>query len=257
MVGTLAASNLLSTLFAVLRYNKTRSSTDRWALLAIFILIAMLAFGTGIAVTVAVYAITLIGARKTLRMTVGAILLRVVVPLFLSIALSVGCYDLLFNSHYFDRPTVEANFGHNELVIFEATLTELIEADDSHAIGIYSYTADDEANSKLGFALFATKDADGRTLYRYIDDSGLCYPHAIYSGDNEGYTVDGQDSNGFPAAETHPWGEWHRVSDDYAVCLIPVSSDRTPNEGIEVVRSAKVTIDGVEFVLYVGMGDVE
>lgn len=259
MLGALAASNLLSILFAVRCYHKARPSTDRWALLAIFILIAMLAFGSAIVISVAVYAITLFGTRKTPRITVQTILLRVCIPTvtvgLLSVILLIGSSHLLFGEHFYTEPTIGEGFDHSEL--YSAEPVEWIEADEGKVIGVYSHVYYDAAASDIGFALYETKVADGKTLYRYINDSGLCYPAETFAGDDEGYTVNEHDENGYPVAKLHPWGEWHRVSDDYAVCLIPASSDRTPDGGIEVVRSAEVTLNGVAFELYVGMGEVE
>lgn len=257
--GVLALSGLLSAIFLTVCYAKTQPSGARLVVMAVVTLHAALYLS--IPFPLIVYALTLYSTRKNTVVSMKALFLRAILPFFIVLllisTLCLGFIWLWTGDHYYSEPTVgKGGFYHTELM--DASLIELVEADNEHCIGVYSY-ASDNASRGIGFALYETKVKDGRTLYCYLDDSGLCFPFidAIEDIDGEHYTVSGHDANGFSERQTHSWRRWYRVSDGYAVCLIPIESACMPDDGIEIVQSSEVTLRGMEFRLYVGMEEVE
>lgn len=257
--GVLTLSGLVSAAFVIFCYAKTQPSAARLLVMAVVTLHAGLYLS--IFFPLIVYALTLYVTRKYTGISIKALFLRTILPILIVIllisALCLASIWLWTGDHFYSEPTVgKGGFYHTELM--DASLMELVEVDDSHCIGVYSYATDDPSRG-VGFALYETKVKDGKPLYCYLDDSGLCFPFidAIEENDGEHYTVDGHDVHGFPERRTYSWSTWHRVSDGYAVCLIPAESDAMPEEGIEVVQNAEVTLREKAFRLYVGIGKVE
>lgn len=255
-LGALTASNLLSALFAARYFYKVRRSTDYWLLIAVFVLFAFFAFNTLILIPIAIYALTLLSTRKTSGITAPTLLIRMGVPTaaiaLLSVLSLIIFSNLLIGDHYYREPIIgKGGFYHSEL--YDSSLSELIEADDSHVIGIYSHT-DSEEITEIGFALFAAKEADGQALYQFIADSGHCYPETIFECDSEGYTQTGHVGDGFAQYETVSWRTWKSVDETHSVCLIPADNPLVPDEGIDLLRVEEITLGGVDFRLYIGLG---
>lgn len=259
LLGILALSGLFSGVFLTVCYAKTQPSGAQLVVMAAVLMIA--GWHLGVLFSIVVYAVALYLVRKHPsdpdKHSPILTALPIAAVILLTVTLCLGFVWLFGGDHYYSEPTVgKGGFYYTELI--DASLTELVEVDESHCVGVYSYSSDN-ASDEIGFALYETISEDGKKLYRYVDDSGLCYPSldAIIEMDSEHYTVSGHDENGFPERQTHSWCTWHRLSDRYAVCMIPASSECLPEEGIEIVQSAEITPGETAFRLYVGIGEAE
>lgn len=259
VLGMLALVCLLNSAFLIVGYIRSQPPHDRIALVIIGALLTLL---FGAVITVIAYPLTLYSTLRTPERSVRDTLIRMIAPtliVLLIFAAFFGCLGhLMFGEHYFDTPAI-SSWGYHRLQ--DSDLVYLAEVESDHAVGVYLYprtpseAADPAEWGVVGFALYSTKSVNGKTGYRMETDTDLCHPATIFEASQEGYTVRESHDGGFKRYTTEPWGEWISVGDVYSVCLIPESVDLAPDDSTEVVHTAKITLDGTDFRLYVGMSE--
>ncbi len=169
--------------------------------------------------------------------------------LILITALLYGFVWLLFADHYYETPKIGKGMNHSELYAAIDEPTLLVELDHSHVIGIYEGNYNSYQNPSIGFALFSVKEKADKLLYCYLSDTGFCYPSSIFEENDEGYWRYTEGNH--LLEETCSWGQWIMLSDAYQICMIPESSQLTPEKGPILLHTQSLTLNHKSFRLYI------